>query len=155
MKLENHNVPTVTPTVASKGASVSMGHRGHRTVLRLVAAVLALVVPSCVTLPPPAAVRGGDWAPTVRPGAGAPPGAMRGNRNGGHSGARVCAGRDLRQPGLLCRLRGGAALPARQGSTIEKEKAADSEVAAARSFFSFRGAASRARIACGWRGVQH
>lgn len=125
---------------------MSMGHRGHRTVLRLVAAVLALVVPSCVTSPPPAAVRGGDWAPTVRPGAGAPPGAMRGNRNGGHSGARVCAGRDLRQPGLLCRLRGGAALPARQGSTIEKEKAADSEVAAARSLLSCAKAAPRAGL---------
>lgn len=40
-------------------------------------------------------------------------------------------GGTLRQPGILCRLRGGTSLPARQGSLIEKERPAESEVAAA------------------------
>ena len=128
------------------GDTVRFENCGHRNVLRLVAVVLALVVPCCVTSPLPVAVLGCDWAPTVRPGAGGPPGARPGHRNGAHAGARVCAGRDLRQPGLLCRLRGGAALPARQGSTIEKEKAADSEVAAARSLLSCAKAAPRAGL---------
>lgn len=91
----------------------------YHTVLRLVAAVLALVVPSCVTSPPPAAARGGDLSPMARMWASP----LDLGRVGG----------TLRQPGILCRLRGGTSLPARQGSLIEKERPAESEVAAARS----------------------
>ena len=82
-----------------------------RAQIRLVTTLLILIVQSCVTsplLPPRRATRSSS---------------LRGS---------VLERRELRVGGLLCRLRGGSSLPVRQGSTIEKEKQAGSEVESAR-----------------------
>lgn len=81
-----------------------------RAQIRLVTTLLILIVQSCVTsplLPPRRATRSSS---------------LRGS---------VLERRELRVGGLLCRLRGGSSLPVRQGSTIEKEKQAGSEVESA------------------------
>jgi len=111
--------------------------------MQLVAALLALLLLqtcTCVTSPSPVIAKYGIVLP-----------AQHGSPMLGHGIAQ----REQPAVGLLCRLRGGASdpvssLPMRQGSSIEKEKPAASEVEAARCVVATqnKNASAKMRVPC-------